>query len=105
MTQGRVAIWAIVLCGLFNSVMWPCIFPLSVGGLGKFTRKGSGILITMVVGGAIIPEIQGYLADTFGYQRSFIIALLCYAYILYFALSGHRNLQSAQPVFAPLPAV
>src|SRR6202011_4196449 len=91
-THGHVAMWAIVSCGLFNSVMWPCIFPLSVQGLGRFTSQGSGILVTMVVGGAVIPEIQGFLADSFGYQRSFVIVLICYAYILFFALKGYRNL-------------
>jgi FHS family L-fucose permease-like MFS transporter len=89
--HGHLAMWAIVSCGLFNSVMWPCIFPMSVAGLGKFTSQGSGILITMVVGGAVIPEIQGLLADKFGYQRSFAIVLLCYLYILFFAIEGHRN--------------
>jgi FHS family L-fucose permease-like MFS transporter len=88
--HGHLAGLAVVGCGLFNSVMWPCIFPLSVKGLGKFTSQGSGILITMVVGGAVIPEIQGLLADKFGYQHSFGIVLLCYAYILFFALSGYR---------------
>jgi MFS transporter, FHS family, L-fucose permease len=98
--HGPVAMWAIVACGLFNSVMWPCIFPLSVKGLGRFTSQGSGILITMVVGGAIIPEIQGLLADTIGYQHSFVIVLLCYAYLIYFALSGYRI---RQPRFPSLP--
>ncbi len=65
--------------------------PVVGQGLGKFTSQGSGILIMMVVGGAIIPEIQGFLADRFGYQLSFAIVLLCYAYILFFALRGHRN--------------
>jgi FHS family L-fucose permease-like MFS transporter len=91
LTQGHVAMWAAVACGLCNSVMWPCIFPLSLAGLGKFTSQGSGILVTMVVGGAVIPEIQGFLADSFGYQRSFVIVLVCYAYLLFFALKGHRN--------------
>ena len=91
-THGHVAMWAIVSCGLCNSVMWPCIFPLSVEGLGKFTSQGSGILITIVVGGAVIPEIQGFLADSFGYQHSYVIVLICYAYILFFALKGYRNL-------------
>jgi MFS transporter, FHS family, L-fucose permease len=95
--HGHVAMWAVVACGLCNSVMWPCIFPLSVEGLGKYTSQGSGILITMVVGGAIIPEIQGFLADSFGYQQSFVVVLICYAYILYFALRGHRNFGSAEP--------
>ena len=94
--HGHVALWAIVSCGLFNSVMWPCIFPMSVAGLGKFTSQGSGILITMVVGGAVIPEIQGLLADAFGYQRSFAIVLLCYLYILFFALKGYRNVNAVE---------
>jgi MFS transporter, FHS family, L-fucose permease len=99
--HGAVAMWAIVSCGLCNSVMWPCIFPLSLAGLGRFTSQGSGILVTMVVGGAVIPEIQGFLADSFGYQRSFVIVLFCYAYIFYFALRGHRNLTVAETANAP----
>lgn len=98
--HGAVAKWAIVSCGLFNSVMWPCIFPLAVKGLGKFTSQGSGILITMVVGGAIVPVVQGFLADKFGYQHSFIIVLACYAYLVYFALRGYKI---HQPRFDSLP--
>jgi MFS transporter, FHS family, L-fucose permease len=89
-----------VNCGLFNSVMWPCIFPLSVKGLGKLTSQGSGILVMMVVGGAVIPELQGFLADRFGYQHSFIIVLLCYAYVVFFAVNGYRI---RQPRFASEP--
>ncbi len=96
----HLAMWAIVACGLFNSVMWPCIFPLSLRGLGTFTSQGSGILVMMVVGGAVIPELQGLLADKFGYQHSFLIVLLCYAYLVYFALSGYKI---RQPRFASLP--
>ena len=87
--------WAVVSCGLFNSVMWPCIFPLSVKGLGRFTSQGSGILIMMVVGGAVMPEIQGLLADAFGYQKSFVVVLLCYAYLVFFAVSGYKNEREA----------
>ena len=96
LTHGHVAMWAIVACGLFNSVMWPCIFPMSVEGLGRFTSHGSGILIMMVVGGAIVPEVQGLLADKFGYQPSFAIVLVCYLYILFFALRGYRNLNAVE---------
>ena len=92
--HGPLALWATVSCGLFNSVMWPCIFPLSVKGLGKLTSQGSGLLVMMVVGGAVIPEIQGFLADKFGYQHSFIIVLLCYAYVVFFAVNGYRIRQS-----------
>lgn len=98
--HGPVAKWAIVSCGLFNSVMWPCIFPLAVKGLGKFTSQGSGILITMVVGGAIVPVLQGFLADKLGYQHSFIMVLLCYAYLVFFSLSGYKI---RQPRFDSLP--
>ncbi len=90
-THGQLAVWTIVGCGLFNSIMWPCIFPLSVKNLGPLTSQGSGILVTMVVGGAIIPEIQAYLADIFGYQPSFIVVLFCYAYILFFAIKGYKE--------------
>jgi FHS family L-fucose permease-like MFS transporter len=99
--HGHVAMWAIVSCGLFNSVMWPCIFPLSVQGLGRFTSQGSGILIMMVVGGAVIPEVQGFLADRFGYQPSFAIVLLCYLYILFFALRGHRIRSATEAAGSP----
>jgi FHS family L-fucose permease-like MFS transporter len=95
--HGPVAKWAIVSCGLFNSVMWPCIFPLAVKGLGKFTSQGSGILITMVVGGAIVPVIQGFLADKLGYQPSFAIVFCCYAYLVFFALSGYKVRNSSIP--------
>ena len=98
--HGPLAIWAIVLCGLCNSIMWPCIFPLGLKGLGPLTSQGSGILVMMVVGGAIIPEIQGYLADRFGYQHSFVAVLLCYAYLVYFAVSGYKV---RQPHLATLP--
>ena len=88
--HGPVALWAIVSCGLFNSIMWPCIFPMSIEGLGKYTTQASGLLVTMIVGGAVIPEIQGFLADRYGYQKSFLIVLACYAYVLFFAVYGHR---------------
>jgi FHS family L-fucose permease-like MFS transporter len=94
LTHGYVAIWAIVACGFCNSVMWPCIFPMSVEGLGRFTSHGSGILVMMVVGGAVIPEVQGLLADKFGYQHSYAIVLVCYLYILFFAVRGYRNLNA-----------
>ena len=102
--HGPVALWALVSCGLFNSVMWPCIFPMSLEGLGRYTSQASGLLVTMVVGGAVVPEIQGLLADRFGYQRSFLVVLACYLYILFFALWGHRPAQGQEALVAS-PAV
>ncbi|MBY0425500.1 MAG: glucose/galactose MFS transporter, partial [Cytophagales bacterium] len=93
-TTGNIAIWSIVAVGLFNSVMWPCIFPLSLDGLGKYTSQGSGILVMMVVGGALVPLLQGFLADVIGYQMSFLVVLICYAYILFFGLKGHKNVNA-----------
>lgn len=101
--HGPVALWAIVSCGLFNSVMWPCIFPMSLEGLGALSSSGSGVLVTMVVGGAIVPELQGLLADHFGYAHSLLVVLLCYLYILFFALVGHRVHPATERV--PVPAV
>jgi len=103
--HGPLALWSLVACGLCNSVMWPCIFPLGVAGLGSFTSQGSGILVTMVVGGAIIPEIQGLLADHFGYQPSFLVVLACYAYLVYFALSGYRNRGSSHAILEATPSL
>jgi FHS family L-fucose permease-like MFS transporter len=87
---GMGAGWSIVAVGLFNSVMWPCIFPMALRGLGSLTSEGSGILVMMVVGGAIIPLVQGFLADVVGYRLSFVAALSCYLYILLFALRYRR---------------
>ncbi|MCR6639088.1 MAG: hypothetical protein NVV82_08930 [Sporocytophaga sp.] len=88
------SILLLILVGLLNSVMWPCIFPLSLTGLGKYTSKGSGILVTMVAGGALIPPLQGKLAHLVGYGYSFVIILICYLYILYFSLRGYKSKRS-----------
>jgi FHS family L-fucose permease-like MFS transporter len=80
----------LILCGLCNSVMWPAIFPLSISKLGGLTPKASGLLCTMVVGGAIIPPLQGYIADSVGYKWSFALCGVCYAYICFFAFIGYK---------------
>lgn len=85
-----VVAFALVLVGLFNSVMWPAIFPLGIAKLGKHTSKGSGIMVTMVLGGAVVPYIQGLLAESIGYRFSFVVCLVCYAYLLFFALKGYN---------------
>ena len=91
LTTGHIAMWSIILVGLFNSVMFPTIFTLGIDGLGKLTGKGSGLLIMAIVGGAIIPLAQGALADRIGIQTAFILPAVCYLYILYYGLRGSRH--------------
>ncbi|MBC8054471.1 MAG: MFS transporter [Sphingobacteriaceae bacterium] len=84
-TTGKVATFAFLSGGLFCSIMWPCIFTLAIAGLGKYTSQGSSFLIMMILGGAIIPPVQGILADTSGIHLSYIIPVFCFAYLAYFA--------------------
>jgi len=88
--SGWVAGWAIILVGFCNSIMWSNIFTLAIDGLGKFTSKGSGLLVMAIVGGAFVPLLHGYLADRIGLQSGYIVAVVCYAYILFYALSGYK---------------
>jgi len=87
---GKVAMWALLAVGFFNSIMFPTIFSLALKGLGKFTSKGSGLLCMGIVGGALVPAIQGYFADTIGLLPSFVIPLVCYVYILFYGVMGYR---------------
>jgi FHS family L-fucose permease-like MFS transporter len=86
---GRVAMWSVIAIGLFNSIMFPTIFTLAIEGLGKRTGEGSGVLCMAIVGGAIVPVIQGFAADRIGILASFTIPLVCYLYIAYYGLKGH----------------
>jgi len=86
--SGALAMWSVLLVGLFNSIMFPTIFSLSVNRLGAMRSKGSGILCLAIVGGAIVPLLQGVIADTIGIQLAFILPLLCYAYIAFYGISG-----------------
>ena len=89
-STGKTAMWALILTGLFHSIMWSNIFALSIKGLGKFTSKGSAVLVACIVGGALIPPLQGLLSDTYGRQESFLILIIGYVYILYFGLYGYK---------------
>jgi FHS family L-fucose permease-like MFS transporter len=89
-TSGWIAIGTLVLCGFFNSVMFPNIFTLGIAGLGPMTSKGSGLIMTAVVGGAVIPPLIGKLADHVGIQYSFVIPVICYLYIAYYGLWGSK---------------
>lgn len=87
MSTGTVSVYSFMSGGLFCSIMWPCIFALSIAGLGKYTTQGSAFLIMMILGGAIIPPIQGKLADVIGIHQSYWIAVVCFAYLAFFAFA------------------
>jgi len=90
LTTGHTAMYSIILVGFFNSIMFPSIFTLGVAELGPLTGDGSGIMIMAIVGGAIIPVAQGWIADHIGIHHAFFLPVLCYLYILFFALSGSK---------------
>jgi FHS family L-fucose permease-like MFS transporter len=92
MTSGIIAIYSFLSAGLFLSIMWPCIFSLSISGLGKYQTQGSAFLVMMILGGAIIPPIQGKIADVIGIQQSFFIGILCFLYLTFFAWLVNKNL-------------
>jgi FHS family L-fucose permease-like MFS transporter len=87
---GHLAMWSIILVGFFNSIMFPSIFTLGVAELGPLTGDGSGIMIMAIVGGAIVPLAQGWIADHIGIHHAFFLPVICYLYILFFALSGSK---------------
>ncbi|MEE2024214.1 sugar MFS transporter [Alkalimonas mucilaginosa] len=88
LSEGKLAMWSLLLVGLCNSIMFPTIFSLAIHGLKQHTSQGSGILCLAIVGGAVLPLLQGVLADTFGVQQAFLLPLLCYIYIAYYGLKG-----------------
>ncbi|WP_228893474.1 MFS transporter [Pseudoduganella aquatica] len=106
-SHGYVAVLAVVAIGLFNSVMFPNIFTLGIGGMGVLTGKASSLQIMAIVGGAIVPLLQGVLADRIGVQLSFVLPLLCYAFVAYYGYRGSRldGVESAagaaRPQFIP----
>ena len=87
----ELSIYSLALLGLANSVMWPAIFPLGIANLGKFTEKGSAIMIMGISGGAFLPLIYGFLATKYGLQAGYWVLLPCYLYILYFAVVGYKK--------------
>jgi FHS family L-fucose permease-like MFS transporter len=90
LSTGHLAMYSIILVGFFNSIMFPSIFTLGVAELGPLTGDGSGIMIMAIVGGAIIPVAQGAIADRIGIHHAFFLPVICYLYILFFALSGSK---------------
>jgi FHS family L-fucose permease-like MFS transporter len=94
LSGGQVALWSILAVGLFNSIMFPTIFTLAIDKLGKHTGQASGILCTAIVGGALIPVLQGFFADNIGIQHAFFIPVLCYLYIAYYGFKGYKPVLS-----------
>jgi FHS family L-fucose permease-like MFS transporter len=90
LTTGQFAMYSIILVGFFNSIMFPSIFTLGVAELGPLTGDGSGIRSMAIVGGALIPVAQGWIADHIGIHHAFFLPVICYLYILFFALSGSK---------------
>ena len=90
-TSGSLAVTCIAALGFANAVMWPAIFPLGIDGLGRFTKMGSALLIMGIAGGAVIPQIYGFLSNSIGFEKAFLFTMIpCYLYILYFAQSGYK---------------
>jgi len=115
-TDGQVAIWSLVLCGLANSIMYPTIFALGIAELGSMTSKGSGVITIGNVGGAVIPVVFGALADVIGkhyaaahemiyvtggladkvgIQYAFVLPIICYIFITYYGVSGYKPTRAA----------
>src|SRR5690606_27069171 len=88
---GYFSAWAMIGVGLCNSVMFAIIFSLSVKGLGHYTTRASGLLSSAIVGGAVIPYLQGMLIDWFSWGIAFLVPAACYIYIIFFALNGYKS--------------
>ena len=85
-----LSIWFISLMALGCSLMWPALWPLAIADLGRFTKAGSSLLVIAIVGGAVVPTIYGFLKDAYGAQQAYWVAVPCFLFILYYALSGHK---------------
>ncbi len=90
-SHGAVAMWAVLAIGLFNSILFPTIFSLAIEGLGPLRPQAAGVLCTAIVGGAVVPQIQGILADCIGLHHSFALLIICYAFIVYYGARGYRH--------------
>jgi FHS family L-fucose permease-like MFS transporter len=92
---GHLAMWSILLVGLFNSIMFPTIFTLGIAELGPITGEGSGLLVAAIVGGAILPLLEGRVADSIGIQHAFVIPAVCYIYLAYYGFVGSKPRRTA----------
>lgn len=101
--EGKMSVWFIALLGLSNALLWPSIWPLSLDGLGKFTKQGSALLIMGVLGGAVTPLLYGYLSDRFNPQTAYWILPPCYLFLLFFAVKGYKIGKENQPMLSKPP--
>jgi FHS family L-fucose permease-like MFS transporter len=99
LSHGQTAVVSVIVVGLFNSIMFPTIFALGIERMGPMTSKASSLLIMAIVGGAVVPYLLGVLADRIGLQHAFALPLLCYAYIVFYGLSGSK-IRTSTPVAA-----
>jgi len=90
LANGIVPVWAVVLIGFFHSIMFPTIFALGIKNLGPLTKRGSSLMVMAIIGGAVFPAIMGRISDATNIQTAFIVPLICYVYLLYFALAGYK---------------
>jgi FHS family L-fucose permease-like MFS transporter len=90
MASGKMAMWALIGVGLFNSILWSNIFTLSIRDLGFYTNRGSSLLIMAILGAATVPVLQGGIADEIGLQLSFVVPLICYIYLIYYGSKGYK---------------
>ena len=87
---GAAPVWAVVLLGFFDSIMFPTIFALSIKNLGPYTKLGSSLLVMSIIGGALVPALMGYISDRSSIQAAFAVPLFCYAVVIYFSFSGYK---------------
>ena len=90
-TEGKVSLWCMLAIGLFNSIMWSNIFTLAIAGLGKYTSQASSLLVMMILGGALLPPLQGLCADNFGIQLSFLVPVFSYIYLCFYGVRGYKQ--------------
>jgi FHS family L-fucose permease-like MFS transporter len=102
-TTGAIPIWAVVFIGFFHSIMFPTIFALSLKNLGPYTKLGSSLQVMAIIGGALFPLLMGFISDISNIQRAFIVPLVCYAYVLYFATQGYKPAATVVPAGAGAP--
>ncbi|GAB3310207.1 sugar MFS transporter [Luteimonas notoginsengisoli] len=103
-TRDQLAMWSVIAIGLFNSIMFPTIFAIAIERLGPLTSKASSLLVMAIVGGAVVPWVQGWLADRIGIQHAFVVPLACYAFIVWYAVRGSRAAASARGAVSVQPA-